>query len=53
MKQLQRHPTFSFLDAAAVRSLIFDFAQNNFVHFHRPDGKGYRLLIDAVLQVRV
>lgn len=49
--KLQQHPDFSFTNPNRMRSLIYVFASNNEVHFHRLDGKGYELLADAVLKV--
>ena len=49
--QLMEHPDFSLTNPNRVRSLIGAFAQGNPLRFHRPDGAGYRLLADTVLQL--
>lgn len=50
---LLQHPAFSLKNPNRLRSLVFVFAASNHVHFHRDDGKGYELLADVVLQVRI
>lgn len=53
IEQLQEHPAFSFGNPNSVRFLLFDFVSTNYVHFHRGDGKGYKLLADVILKVSV
>lgn len=48
---LQDHPAFSLANPNRLRSLLFAFKSWNSVQFHRRDGKGYRLIADAVLRV--
>ena len=51
VKQLTKHPAFSFSNPNRVRSLIGAFAMNNPTQFNRADGEGYRFLTDTVLQL--
>jgi aminopeptidase N len=51
VKELQQHPQFSMTNPNRVRSLIGVFAMGNPKHFHAPDGSGYKLLTDAVLEL--
>jgi aminopeptidase N len=51
VKELLKHPQFSMTNPNRVRSLIAAFAMGNPVHFHAPDGSGYQLLTDAVLEL--
>ncbi|QPC87235.1 aminopeptidase N [Mesorhizobium sp. NBSH29] len=48
---LMQHPSFSLGNPNRVRSLIGTFATANQTGFHRADGSGYRLFVDAVLAV--
>ncbi|WP_110665950.1 aminopeptidase N [Salinicola halophilus] len=47
---LMQHPLFSLKNPNKVRALIGAFAQNR-VNFHRPDGAGYKLLADVVIEL--
>ncbi|MDZ7841943.1 MAG: aminopeptidase N [Gammaproteobacteria bacterium] len=48
---LAEHPAFDVRNPNKVRALIGAFAQGNPLHFHRPDGKGYELVGDYVLEL--
>ncbi|XP_026192253.1 uncharacterized protein LOC34619169 [Cyclospora cayetanensis] len=48
---LLRHPSFSYTKPNRFRSLVLTFANFNYRHFHRLDGKGYELLADVILTV--
>ncbi len=48
---LMRHPAFSMTNPNRVRSLIGTFSSANQTGFHREDGGGYDLFVDAVLTV--
>ncbi|GAB6094558.1 aminopeptidase N [Desulfatiferula olefinivorans] len=47
---LTTHPAFSRENPNKVRALIGTFAHGNFVHFHAPDGRGYRFVADQVIR---
>lgn len=49
--ELMRHPLFSLKNPNKVRAVIGSFAQANPVQFNRPDGKGYELVANAVLEI--
>ncbi|KAL8437427.1 hypothetical protein ACSSS7_001022 [Eimeria intestinalis] len=51
LERLRSIPNFSFENANSLRFLLFDFVLTNELHFHRRDGKGYKLLADAVIQI--
>ncbi|MGM0702416.1 MAG: aminopeptidase N [Pseudomonadota bacterium] len=48
---LMKHPAFSLKNPNRVRALIGAFAGQNRVNFHRPDGQGYQLLADVVIEL--
>ncbi|CDJ32269.1 uncharacterized protein EMH_0011820 [Eimeria mitis] len=48
---LLEHPDFSYENPNRLRSVFSVLRQVNYLHFHREDGKGYRLVADAVLKV--
>ncbi len=48
--ELMKHPAFSIANPNRVHALIGHFCAN-LSHFHRKDGKGYRLLADVILQL--
>lgn len=50
IENLLQHPDFKLSNPNRVRSLLGAFSQNAAV-FHRPDGKGYRLLVDHILLI--
>ncbi len=50
VRYLMDHPAFSLKNPNKVRALLGAFAQNR-VNFHRPDGAGYTLLADAVIEL--
>jgi aminopeptidase N len=45
------HPAFDIRNPNRVRSLIGAFSQSNPLHFHAPDGRGYRFLADRILEL--
>ncbi len=51
VRTLMRHPAFTLANPNRVRALLGTFAQVNWRGFHRPDGEGYRLLADAILEI--
>ncbi|SDK28340.1 aminopeptidase N [Billgrantia gudaonensis] len=48
---LMDHPAFSLKNPNRVRALVGAFAGQNRVNFHRPDGQGYQLLADVVIEL--
>ncbi len=46
---LLEHPAFEMTNPNRVRSLIGAFSQSNPLHFHAPDGRGYRFLTEQVI----
>ena len=50
VKALTLHPAFSMANPNRVRSLIGTFSSANQTAFHRPDGGGYALFVEAVLR---
>jgi aminopeptidase N len=51
VEALSRHPDFTFGNPNRVRALVGAFAAGNQVRFHGADGRGYRFLADAVLEL--
>ena len=51
LAELRQHPQFSMTNPNRVRSVIAAFAGGNAVQFHAPDGRGYRFVTDAVLEL--
>ncbi len=51
VRELTRHPDFTLKNPNRVRALIGAFAHANQVRFHAPDGAGYALVADAVLEL--
>lgn len=51
VEALLQHPAFTFKRPDRLRAVLGAFAANA-KHFHRRDGRGYKLMADAVLQVR-
>jgi aminopeptidase N len=49
VRELTKHPAFSFSNPNRIRSLIGAFAQANPTQFNRLDGQGYDFVIDTVL----
>lgn len=49
VQRLIDHPAFSMANPNRVRSLIGTFASANQTGFHRADGAGYKLFVEAVL----
>ena len=48
---LMAHREFSLANPNRVRALIGAFANGNLTRFHAPDGSGYDILIDVVLEL--
>jgi aminopeptidase N len=51
VRELTKHPEFKLTNPNRVRGLLTTFTLSNPVAFHAPDGGGYRLLADMVLDV--
>jgi aminopeptidase N len=51
IRELMQHPGFTLGNPNRVRALIGAFVSGNPVRFHTPDGSGYRLLADVVLEL--
>lgn len=51
VQSLLSHPLFNMKNPSRVRSLLGTFAYQNFLRFHDPSGKGYRLIGDAVIML--
>lgn len=51
VEALLQHPAFDLRNPNKVRAVIGAFASSNPRSFHRPDGAGYRLLADKVMQL--
>ncbi|MEQ8968679.1 MAG: aminopeptidase N [Azospirillaceae bacterium] len=51
VRELSRHPAFDRRTPNRARALIGAFAMGNPLRFQRPDGAGYALLVDEVLQI--
>ncbi len=51
IRALMQHPGFTLRNPNRVRALIGAFVSGNPVRFHTPDGAGYRLLADVVLEL--
>ena len=49
--ELTRHPAYSGNNPNKVRSLLNAFCTGNLAEFHRPDGRGYDLWVEQVLQL--
>ncbi len=49
VKKLTAHKAFSMANPNKVRALIFAFAMNNPMHFHRADGQGYEFVAERIL----
>lgn len=49
IRRLQAHPTFSTSNPNRVRALIGSFSMGNPTQFNRPDGAGYRLVVETIL----
>ena len=49
VKKLTTHKEFTMANPNKVRSLIFAFAINNPMHFHRADGQGYEFVAQRIL----
>ncbi|MEZ5907575.1 MAG: aminopeptidase N [Hyphomicrobiaceae bacterium] len=51
VRGLLRHPLFSMTNPNKVRALVGAFAMGNPLRFNNPDGQGYDLVADAVLEL--
>ncbi|WP_424927935.1 aminopeptidase N [Amaricoccus tamworthensis] len=51
VERLTGHPDFDWKNPNRLRSLIASFAGGNAAGFHRPDGSGYRLLMDWLIRL--
>jgi len=51
MRKLLKHPAFNIRNPNRARSLIYAFCNANPAQFHAPDGSGYALWSDLVLQL--
>jgi aminopeptidase N len=51
VRDLTRHPAFSFANPNRIRSLIGAFAQMNPTQFNRADGAGYDFVMDTALML--
>ena len=51
VRALYAHPDFSLANPNRVRALVGSFAAGNPLHFHAPDGSGYRFLGDVVQEL--
>jgi len=51
MHKLLKHPAFNLHNPNRARSLIFAFCNANPAQFHAPDGSGYALWSDLVLEL--
>jgi aminopeptidase N len=51
VRALTRHTAFSFSNPNRVRALIGSYAQANQTQFNRADGRGYRFVVDTVLEL--
>jgi aminopeptidase N len=51
VKELTRHSSFTMGNPNRVRALFGIFAAGNMLAFHRPDGQGYALVADRVLEL--
>lgn len=50
---LTKHKDFNIKNPNRLRSLISAFCQQNLYHFHRIDGKGYKLLADFIIKLNL
>ncbi|NWH04849.1 aminopeptidase N [Desulfobacter latus] len=51
VKKLTTHKDFTMANPNKVRALIFAFAMNNPMHFHRVDGQGYEFTAERILML--
>ena len=51
VRELMQHKEFSLKNPNRVRAVIGVFANRNLVQFNAPDGKGYKLVADTVLEL--
>jgi aminopeptidase N len=51
VRELTRHPAFSFANPNRVRSLIGAYAQSNPTQFNRADGAGFDFIADVILSL--
>lgn len=48
---IERYPGYNVHNPNNVYSLVLAFCQNNLAEFHRPDGAGYKLWVEQVLNL--
>jgi aminopeptidase N len=51
VRELTRHPAFSFANPNRVRAVVGAFAQSNPTQFNRADGTGFDFLADVILSL--
>ncbi|MCH2188906.1 DUF3458 domain-containing protein, partial [Candidatus Gracilibacteria bacterium] len=51
IQTLMQHELFDIKNPNKLRSVIAAFAVNNYLNFHAPDGSGYVVVADAVIEV--
>jgi len=51
VRELTRHPLFSYENPNRVRALVAAFAAGSPTGFNRPDGAGYAFLADTILMI--
>ncbi len=51
IKELFSHPQYDEKNPNKIRALITSFAALNFPQFHRADGQGYHLVVDAIKRI--
>jgi len=51
VKELTRHPAFTYKNPNRVRSVIASFTMMNQVGFHSEKGQGYRFLAETIVEV--
>ncbi len=51
VKLLVTHSDFSIKNPNKVRSLIYMFAMNNQINFHRDDGTGYKFIAEKIIEL--
>jgi aminopeptidase N len=49
VQALLTHPDFTMANPNKVRSLVYMFALQNPINFHREDGSGYRFIADQII----
>ena len=52
VRELMRHPAFDLKNPNKVYALVRSFCGANPRHFHAPDGSGYRLAADVIVELQ-